>query len=187
MRENNHPQNFPSHTCRFETGSTYKSVPFILILLLNIHSSWIQLRLQLRPTRRQVRLYFTLMAPQIHFPFQRHLQKPRQPQQIRTNSQFLLLAEPNITVKELRGSGCLHLLELRERVVIYTSRLACASIVKVLEESHGGKSAGTAHTWRLEPRSISWVSEGLLLGQGGRGPKVNTGAEEASDWGYPIQ
>lgn len=59
--------------------------------------------------------------------------------------------------------------------------------MKVLEESHSGKSAQTAHIWRLEPHSIFWVSEGLPLGHVGRGPKVNTGVEEASDWGYPIQ
>lgn len=59
--------------------------------------------------------------------------------------------------------------------------------MKVLEESHSGKSAWTAHIWRLEAHFIFWVSEGLLLGHGDWGPKVNTGVEEASDWGYPIQ
>jgi hypothetical protein len=41
-----------------------------------------------------------------------------------------------------------------------------------------------AHIWRLGGRAHC---EGLLLGHGGLagGLKVNTGVEEASDWGYP--
>lgn len=57
--------------------------------------------------------------------------------------------------------------------------------MKLLEELHSGESAGTAYIWELEAHFIFSVSEGLLLGHGGRGPNVNTGVEEESKRGYP--
>lgn len=57
--------------------------------------------------------------------------------------------------------------------------------MELLEELHSGESAGAAYIWELEAHFIFDISEGPLLGHGGRGPNVNTGGKEASKRGYP--
>lgn len=57
--------------------------------------------------------------------------------------------------------------------------------IKLLEELHSGESAGAAYIWELGEHLIFGVSEGPLLGHGGRGPNVNTGVKEARKRGYP--